>query len=88
MFTIRPIQSMLLTTAAALLCTGMQLAGIDSLAAPRGVGATVEQLPFVLVTAQRDAATATVQQLPQVVVTARRAATSTALAEAATGSAS
>jgi hypothetical protein len=84
MTTIHPLKSMLLIAAAAVLCTGLQLAGIDALAATRHAAAepTVVQLPLVLVTAPRDISSASVQQLPQVVVTGRRAATATAQASA------
>lgn len=70
------IKPILLTAAAAVLCTGLQFTGIDALAAPRSAKAeaTVLQLPMVLVTAPREATVAatTVQQLPQVVIVARR----------------
>ena len=68
------LKSTLLTAAAALLCTGLQLAGIDSLAVTRGstAGPQVVQLPTVLVSAQRDAAPTAVQQLPPVLVVGRR----------------
>lgn len=64
------IKSTLLTAAAAVLCSGLQFAGIDALASPRHAAATV-QLPTVLITAQRDRA-ALVQQLPQVVIVGQR----------------
>lgn len=69
------LKPMLLTAAAAVLCTGLQFTGIDAIATPRSAEAqaTVLQLPLVVVTAKREAAGATtVQQLPQVVVVARR----------------
>ena len=89
------LKPVLLTAAAALLCTGLQFGGIDALAAPRAAHAeaAVLQLPTVLVIAKREAAVATaVQQLPQVVVVARRleraGATAQALNAAPGGSAS
>jgi hypothetical protein len=87
MKTVRPFESTLLIAAAALLCAGVQIASIESLAAPRGTATpiTVVQLPTVQVSAQREAASVAVQQLPQVVVVARRdgtAGTMTAQARA------
>ena len=69
-----PLKSTLLTAAAALLCTGLQIAGIDSLATPRSTAADAQvvQLPTVLISAQRETSAAAVQQLPQVVVVGRR----------------
>lgn len=78
-----PLKSTLLTAAAALLCTGLQFAGIDSLAAPRSIGAeaSIVQLPLVVVTAQRESEVLAVQQLPQVVVIGRRLDLATATAQ-------
>ena len=87
MNTVRPIESTLLIAAAALLCAGLQIASIESLAAPRGAATpiAVVQLPTVQVSAQRAASSVAVQQLPQVVVVAHRdgaAGTVTAQAKA------
>ena len=77
------LKSTLMTAAAAVLCTALQIAGIDSLATPRSAAADVQvaQLPKVLINAQRETPLAAVQQLPQVVVVGRRLdpATATAL---------
>lgn len=84
------LKTTLLTAAAALLCTGLQFTGIDSLAAQRAVDMKVVQLPAVVITAQRDAAatTAVVQQLPQVVVVGRRLDRATATAQVDAGASS
>lgn len=74
MFTIRPILSMSFTTAAAVLCTAMQLAAIDSLTEQRVTATSVTHLPPVVVTARRDIAPDVVHQLPPVLVTSRREA--------------
>lgn len=68
------LESTLLIAAAALLCAGLQLAGIDSLAAPHRAPADrqVVQLPTVLVTAERATARTAVQRLPQVVIVGQR----------------
>lgn len=69
------LKTVLLIAIASVVATGLELAGIDSLAAPRtpAVGQAVVQLPTVYVTAQRQTqAVATVQQLPRVVVVGQR----------------
>ena len=74
MKTVRPFESTLLIAAAALLCAGLQIAGIGSLAERRSAASPLDvvQLPTVQVSAQREAASVAVQQLPQVVVVAHR----------------
>jgi len=69
-----PLKSTLLIAAAALLCAGLQLAGIDTLVASRSAPAPeqVVQLPRVLVTGERSSATVAVQTLPQVVIVGHR----------------
>ena len=69
------LKPILLTAAAAILCTGLQFSGIDTLAAPRSaaIETRIVQLPKVWVVAPREAAVAAnVQRLPQVVVVGRR----------------
>ncbi len=69
------LKTILVITIGSVVATGLELAGIDSLAAPRttAVGQAVVQLPTVYVTAQRQTqAVATVQQLPRVVVVGQR----------------
>ena len=63
----------LLIAAAALLATGMQLAGIDALARPQKLrtDVAVVQLEQVVVVGRRETV-ATVHQLPRVVVVTRR----------------
>lgn len=66
MNTTASLKPVLLTTAAALLCTGLQFSGIDALAAPRSarIEAQIVQLPAVSVVARRlDRATGTAQAL-------------------------
>jgi hypothetical protein len=85
--TIRPMKSTLLTAAAALLCTGLQLGGMDSQAAAGGAAtatAKIVQLPTVRITAQRETAARPVQQLPLVMVVGRRLPAQTARAEPST----
>lgn len=85
MNTTASLKPMLLTTAAAVLCTGLQIGAIDALAAPRSarIEARIVQLPTVSVVAQREATLATsVQRLPQVVVVARRLDRATGTAQA------
>jgi len=74
------IKSTLMTALAAVLCSGLQFAGIDNLAAPRSATAeaSVAQLPTVLITARRDSMTV-VQRLPQVVVVGQRSDSAQAL---------
>lgn len=69
--------------ATAVLCAGLEFAGIHALAAPRAVAAApqIVHLPMVLVTAPREVAAAEVQRLPQVVVTGRRHVRDTATAQ-------
>ena len=85
MNTTASLKPILLTTAAALLCSGLQFSGIDALAAPRSARAEahIVQLPTVSVVAQRDATLAmSVQRLPQVMVVARRVDRATGTAQA------
>lgn len=85
MFASTPVKTVLLIAIASVFATGIELAGIDTLAAPRATEArrTVVQLPTVFVTAQRELpAIAEVRQLPRVVVTLHRE-TTTATAQAA-----
>lgn len=75
MYASTPVKTVMLIAIASVFATGIELAGIDALAAPRAVEArrTVVQLPTVYVTAQRESlANVEVQQLPRVVVTAHR----------------
>ncbi len=67
------LKSTLLIATAAMLCAGLQLAAIDTLAASRGAAASqpVLLLPMVLVTAEREPVLGVIQQLPQVVVSGR-----------------
>lgn len=64
------LKTILLIAIASVVATGLELAGIDSLAAPRtpAVGQAVVQLPTVYVTAQSQ--TQAVVQLPTVYITA------------------
>ncbi|MCO5124587.1 MAG: hypothetical protein M9915_12695 [Rhizobacter sp.] len=85
MYAFTPVKTVMLIAIASVFATGIELAGIDTLAAPRAAEArrTVVQLPTVVVTAQREAlANVEVRQLPRVVITANRA-TTTAAAQAA-----
>lgn len=73
------VKTVLLIAIASVFATGMELAGIDSLAAPREPIArqAVVQLPTVFVTAQRDTqaqaqTVAAVQQLPRMVIVGHR----------------
>lgn len=69
------IKTVLLITFASVFATGVELAGVDSLAAPRDPGArqAVVQLPTVVSNAQREArSVATVQHLPRRVIVAHR----------------
>ena len=75
MSTSTSIKTVLLIAIASVFATGMELAGIDRLAAPREPIArqAVIQLPTVFVTAQREVqAVAEVRQLPRVVIVAHR----------------
>lgn len=75
------IKSVVLIALASVFATGVELAGIDSLATPRApiTRQAVVQLPTVVVEAQRDVAAVTeVEQLPTVVITAQRGATAVA----------
>jgi hypothetical protein len=74
MNTTHSLRSTLSIAVLALLCSGLQIAGIDSLATPRGarVEAQVVQLPTVLVSAERTTASPPVRQLPRVVIVGRR----------------
>ncbi len=72
MYASTPVKTVMLIAIASVFATGIELAGIDTLAAPRAVEArrTVVQLPTVYVTAQRESVANTeVRQLPRVVVT-------------------
>jgi len=69
------LKTVLLIAIASVFATAIELAGIDSLAAPREAAfkQTVVQLPTVVVTAQsRSEAVASVQQLPRMVIVGRR----------------
>ncbi len=75
MYASTPVKTVMLIAIASVFATGIELAGIDTLAAPRAVEArrAVVQLPTVFVTARRESvANVEVQQLPRVVVTAHR----------------
>lgn len=76
MYASTSIKSVLLIALASVFATGVELAGIDSLAAPRAKverHVAVVQLPTVVVTAQREAeAVVKVRHLPTVVITAQR----------------
>ncbi len=77
MSTSTSIRTVLLIAIASVFATGLELAGIDSLAAHREPIArqAVIQLPTVFVTAQRGAqAVADVRQLPRMVIFAHREA--------------
>ncbi len=79
------LKTVLLIAIASVFATGMELAGIHSLATPRAavVSQAVVQLPTVVVTAQgQAAAVATVQHLPRMLIVGRRDAV-TATAQAA-----
>lgn len=83
------IKTVLLIAIASVFATGMELAGIDSLAAPREPIArqAVVQLPTVVVTAQREArGVAVVQQLPRMVIVAQRDTLSAIAQSASTAS--
>lgn len=72
-----PLKTVLLIAIASVFATGVELASIDSLAAPREpiTRQAVVQLPTVVVTAQRESqAVATVRQLPRVVIVLHREA--------------
>ena len=68
------LKSTLFTAAAALLCTGLQFSGIDSLSTPRKVVAEAQavQLPLVFIGVQHEAAPPEVRKLPQVVIVGQR----------------
>ena len=69
------LKTVLLIAIASVFATAIELAGIDSLAAPREAAfkQAVVQLPTVVVTAQSQAqAVASVQQLPRMVIVGRR----------------
>lgn len=75
MNTTTSIKMVLLIAVASVFATGMELAGIDRLAAPREPIArqAVVQLPTVFVTAQREVqALAEVRELPRVVIVNHR----------------
>lgn len=75
MTTSASIKTVLLIAIASVCATGFELAGIDSLAAPREPIArqAAVQLPTVVITAQREArAVAEVQQLPRMVIVGHR----------------
>lgn len=77
MYASSPIKTVLLIAIASVFATGVELAGIDSLAAPREPIArqAVVRLPTVVVTAQREPqAIAAVRQLPRVVIVLHREA--------------
>lgn len=83
------IKTVLLIAIASVFATGMELAGIDSLAAPREPFARLAtvQLPTVVVTARREAqALAEVRQLPRMVIVAHRDALAAAAQSARTAS--
>lgn len=68
-------KTVLLIAIASVFATGVELAGIDSLAQPRAavVSQAVVQLPTVVVAAQSEArAVAAVQQLPRMLIVGRR----------------
>lgn len=87
MYASTPVKTVMLIAIASVFATGIELAGIDTLAAPRAAESrrTVVQLPTVYVTAQRESvANIEVRQLPRVVVTMHRAtATAQAVRSAA-----
>lgn len=69
------VKTVLLIAIASVFATGMELAGIDTLAAPRDSAArqAVVQLPTVVVSAPREArVVAAVQQLPRMVIVVHR----------------
>lgn len=76
----RSLKSTVLIAAAAVVCAGVQLEGVASLAGrqPALAALSAEQLPTSAATT-----TATIQRLPQVVVIGRRSAADTATAQAA-----
>jgi len=80
MNTTRPLRITLLTAATALLCTGLQLLAIDTIAIAGNApsASSIVHLPQVLVSQAREPNAISVTQLPQVMVVGHRMEHSTA----------